>query len=103
MKYRWLYKLMRLAIKNPDKQYYLEFNAGEILNPHRDWDWNYEFAKTDKVAAMIESGFKYKPSRRSIKIVTKKFEDDYVFYDEHKAKALKIIKKYKHGGVSLYE
>ena len=103
MKYKWLYKLMKIAIKNPDKKYYLEFNAGDILAPHRDWNWNYEFGKTDKVISMIESGFKYQPSRSAIKIVTKKFEDDYVFYEEHKTQALKIIKKYKHGGDAWYE
>lgn len=83
---------------NPNQKYYLDFDAIDILSQSRDWDWNYECAKTDKVREFIRLGIENNASRKDkkkIKRVCKELCKNICFYDEYRTRAKYIIKRYK--------
>ncbi len=93
-KYKWLYKLVLTANKKPNKKYYLDFSSS-CLNANKDFDWFYEYSKTDKVIDFIKDSIEQKFSRKEIKKICKLFCKNICFYDEHIALAKNIIKRYK--------
>ena len=97
MKSKWLYRMVMTAILNPDKKYYLGFNACDLLSLSKDYDWNYECAKTDKVIDFIELAIKNnasKKDKRAIKKVCKQLCKNICFYEEHISRAKYITKRY---------
>lgn len=94
---KWLYKMVMIAILNPDKKYYLDFNALNILSLSKDYDWNYECAKTDKVIEFIELAIKNnasKKDKKAVKRVCKQLCENICFYEEYVCRAKYITKKY---------
>lgn len=92
--YKWLYKLVLMANRNPNKNYYMDFSA-DCLNANRDFDWIYETSKTNWIKEFIKDSIEQNFSKKDIKIMCKNFCIDICFYDEHIERAKYIIKKYK--------
>ena len=92
--YKWLYKMVLMANKNPNKKYYLDF-LPTCLNANKDWDWDYEYSKTDTVRDFIEWTFEHDCSQKEIKRTCKILCKKICFYDEYIASAKNIIKRYK--------
>ena len=92
--YKWLYKMVLIANKNPNKKYYLDF-SDDCLSANRDWDWLYESSKTYTVRDFIEWTFKHDCSKREVKKTCKQLCKNICFYDEHIALAKNITKRYK--------
>jgi hypothetical protein len=92
--YKWLYKLVLIANKNPNKTYYLDFSS-DCLNANRDFNWNYEDSKTNWVRKFIKDSIEQKFTRKEIKSFCKNSCKDICFYDEHISRAKYITKRYK--------
>lgn len=93
--YEWLYKMVLMVSKNPDKKYYLDFSPSNCLNINKDWDWDYEYSKTDAVMDFIKWTFTHDCSKREVKKTCKKLCENICFYDEYIELAKYITKRYK--------
>lgn len=86
-------KMVLVARKNFDKEYYKDFKAFSILSWNDDYSWLTEENKCEKVREIIEM-----PSTITEKEIKKIFKErtmEIAFYKEHKEKAINIIKQYK--------
>ncbi len=94
--YRWLYKFVLEAVKHPDSKLYREFVPYHFLAPSKDWGWNYEYAKTDKVHELIKLIIENGGARKSeIKRICKELCKNICFYEEFEDYAKYLTKKYK--------
>lgn len=99
MKNKEIYKLILIAVKNPDKDYYKRFDALNILSLAKDYDWHYECSKTDNITKFISSCIENKNTVKEVKKYMKqegiKKLEAYCFYDCFLQSARNIIKEYK--------